>query len=413
MTCGIYKITNNLTGESYIGLSKDIEKRWKGHKYSNVQYVDKIIRKVGVDNFSFTILEECSIGELSDKEKYYVDLYDAEENGMNLTSGGETPFNKTGYYRVSKRYTSRYRIGYVYTYIFSADKKQKSISDFSLKNLEKKVKAEGLDWAILNPEQAKISLDENLRDLENLRNPINRNTTGFYKVTKCNSERFKIGYEFQYITDYGSRIHSVNIFTLKNKVEKLGFKWEVINEELAKQTINKNIQDLEKGKLKPHGNVGRKWSDEDIELLSKINTSTGLFRVSKNKNKKSRIGYYFIYTYVDDEGKRRNLSNYNIIDLENKVRNKGFIWKVLDEKKAAETYEKNKLDLINKKPIFKKNRNTDYYRVYKNKCPSCKQGFRYIYKYYENGKYHKLSSISIDGLKEKVLSKNLDWFKLK
>ena len=31
MSCGIYKITNLINGHSYIGMSKDIEKRIKDH----------------------------------------------------------------------------------------------------------------------------------------------------------------------------------------------------------------------------------------------------------------------------------------------------------------------------------------------------------------------------------------------
>ena len=30
--CGIYKITNNLNGKSYIGYSIDIQRRWSQHK---------------------------------------------------------------------------------------------------------------------------------------------------------------------------------------------------------------------------------------------------------------------------------------------------------------------------------------------------------------------------------------------
>lgn len=29
--CGVYKITNNITGKFYIGSSIDINKRWKSH----------------------------------------------------------------------------------------------------------------------------------------------------------------------------------------------------------------------------------------------------------------------------------------------------------------------------------------------------------------------------------------------
>ena len=30
--CGVYKITNTITGDFYIGSSKDVKRRWKEHK---------------------------------------------------------------------------------------------------------------------------------------------------------------------------------------------------------------------------------------------------------------------------------------------------------------------------------------------------------------------------------------------
>lgn len=94
---GIYKITNILNGKVYIGQSQDINRRWKEHRYrafqSNAQqyegYLYRAIRKYGIDNFTFEILEECKIADLDEKEKYYIDLYDSYKNGYNETAGGQ------------------------------------------------------------------------------------------------------------------------------------------------------------------------------------------------------------------------------------------------------------------------------------------------------------------------------------
>ena len=92
---GIYKITNLVNGHSYIGLSTNIEKRFCYHKnpYNWNREKDKTlykaILKYGIDNFNFEILEECSIEELSEKEKFYIDKYDTFHNGYNMTAGGE------------------------------------------------------------------------------------------------------------------------------------------------------------------------------------------------------------------------------------------------------------------------------------------------------------------------------------
>lgn len=92
---GIYKITNKVNGNSYIGLSTDIERRWKDHKneYNWKREFNKTLyqafQKYGLENFTFEVLEECSPIELSEKEKYYINLYDTYKNGYNNTTGGE------------------------------------------------------------------------------------------------------------------------------------------------------------------------------------------------------------------------------------------------------------------------------------------------------------------------------------
>ena len=54
-----------------------------------------------------------------------------------------------------------------------------------------------------------------------------------------------------------------------------------------------------------------------------------------------------------------------------------------------------------------------YFRVYKQNSPTTKQGFVYNYRYYnEDNKRIAITSITINGLKEKVLSKGLPWVKL-
>lgn len=97
MTCGIYSIQNNLTKERYIGKSVNIERRWDEHKksinscYKNVSDYPlyQSIRKYGLNNFDFTILEECNLENLDDKEIYWINFYDSYKNGYNQTPGGD------------------------------------------------------------------------------------------------------------------------------------------------------------------------------------------------------------------------------------------------------------------------------------------------------------------------------------
>ena len=95
---GIYKITNLVNGKSYIGQSVNIQKRFNAHKSvafnpndKNYNYpLYRAIRKYGIENFSFDVLEECDISELNNKEIYYISKYNTHgEFGYNQDDGGD------------------------------------------------------------------------------------------------------------------------------------------------------------------------------------------------------------------------------------------------------------------------------------------------------------------------------------
>lgn len=89
---GIYKITNKLNGKSYIGQSTDIERRWREHHYrywNNDNVIYMAFRKYGIENFDFSIIEECSTQELNLREEYWINYYDSYYNGYNETVGGD------------------------------------------------------------------------------------------------------------------------------------------------------------------------------------------------------------------------------------------------------------------------------------------------------------------------------------
>lgn len=95
---GIYKITNNINNNCYIGQSVYIEERWKEHKSKynwereNKKPLYLAFQKYGLENFSFEIIEECEPEQLNLKEQYWIDYYNSYNNGYNMTSGGETNY---------------------------------------------------------------------------------------------------------------------------------------------------------------------------------------------------------------------------------------------------------------------------------------------------------------------------------
>ena len=96
---GIYCIENLINNKKYIGQSKNIYRRWKQHiKDSEIKQLPlyKSIRKYGIENFKFFILEECKITELTLREDYYITYYNSYvPNGYNLSRAETQGINKS------------------------------------------------------------------------------------------------------------------------------------------------------------------------------------------------------------------------------------------------------------------------------------------------------------------------------
>lgn len=92
MAVGIYKIENLINGHCYIGQSINIELRWKRHK-DLIQTSDyplyAAIRKYGIENFSFEIVQECELSQLDELEVYWIKYYNSYYDGYNQTLGGD------------------------------------------------------------------------------------------------------------------------------------------------------------------------------------------------------------------------------------------------------------------------------------------------------------------------------------
>ena len=91
---GIYKITHIDSGISYVGQARDIKERWVTHIKCSLgidtpvtSQLYAFTREKGIDNFTFEILEKCSANELNEKEKFYIDLYQTYDYGLNANRG--------------------------------------------------------------------------------------------------------------------------------------------------------------------------------------------------------------------------------------------------------------------------------------------------------------------------------------
>ena len=92
---GIYKITHIPSQKSYIGKSVDVKKRLTEHVkgafgISTIadQYIHRVMKEEGIENFTFEILEQISKEGLNEREKYWINYYQTQSWGYNMKDGG-------------------------------------------------------------------------------------------------------------------------------------------------------------------------------------------------------------------------------------------------------------------------------------------------------------------------------------
>lgn len=88
---GIYKITNIDLQKCYVGQAVDIANRWRQHVKRGVGAEDWTRNKLypamyslGVENFTFEIIEECERSKLNEREDYWQEFFHAKDFGYSI-----------------------------------------------------------------------------------------------------------------------------------------------------------------------------------------------------------------------------------------------------------------------------------------------------------------------------------------
>ncbi|WP_296867100.1 GIY-YIG nuclease family protein [uncultured Methanobrevibacter sp.] len=94
MTSGIYKLTNCSTGKSYIGQSKNIEKRINEHitDLDNGSHHNRYLQEDWqYYDFEWAFIEETRPNRdiLNKREIFWISYFDTKRNGYNETCGGD------------------------------------------------------------------------------------------------------------------------------------------------------------------------------------------------------------------------------------------------------------------------------------------------------------------------------------
>ena len=229
----------------------------------------------------------------------------------------------------------------------------------------------------------------------------------FEIITECKPNELNDLEEY-YINKYNTFTNRDNGYNLQS-----GGGYRQLSDEVCQKISEKNSGE-------GHWNYGQNLTLNHQIKMSKTTTSTGFLRVTKHKDKKCIRGFRYVYRYYQNN-KRREISNVDVLKLKEAVIKKGLEWVVTDEVKAELTLKESNTPygkqfehhtLESKTQISKSMNTTGYYGVHKKKSKTAKQGFLWVYAYYdENHKRRTISRVDLKKLEEEVKKQNLTWIK--
>lgn len=139
---GVYKITNTVTKDFYIGSSKNVKHRWADHLYPSTwknnpnKQLYKDMQKYGVDSFEFQVITEVKPESLKEIEQQLIETlkpaynkYNA--NGCNIEKHKE---HQIKYYQQNREKKIEYQIEY---YQQNREKRKEYQKEYNQQNREK------------------------------------------------------------------------------------------------------------------------------------------------------------------------------------------------------------------------------------------------------------------------------------
>lgn len=91
MKKAIYKYENKINHKIYIGQTNNVNKRYQEHlsgkKDKKISLIDKAIKKYGIENFTFDVIEWTE--DYNEREEYWIEYYRSRiPYGYNVCTGG-------------------------------------------------------------------------------------------------------------------------------------------------------------------------------------------------------------------------------------------------------------------------------------------------------------------------------------
>ena len=108
----VYKITNTITCDFYVGSSKNVKKRWADHKCKSTWKINsnkqlyKDMEKYGVNSFELQILEEVEPEKLKEVEQQFIETLNPTYNDRKA-SGWNIERQKKSHRKASNNYENQ------------------------------------------------------------------------------------------------------------------------------------------------------------------------------------------------------------------------------------------------------------------------------------------------------------------
>ena len=133
---GIYKITNTITGDFYIGSSKNVKRRWAKHKCpstwknypNNPMYHD--MQKYSVDKFELQILAEVEADKLKETEQKFIETLKPVYNNRNANGWDIERYKKYHKTDKYKEYQKEYKKSDKYKEYEKSEKRKKAKKEY-------------------------------------------------------------------------------------------------------------------------------------------------------------------------------------------------------------------------------------------------------------------------------------------
>lgn len=103
----VYQIINTVTGDRYVGSSKNVKRRWRQHKYPSVwknrsnSLIYQDFQKYGVENFRFQILAPVMPEYLKQVEQEFIEMLKPTYNNYRA-KGSDTKEAARKYFKTNK-----------------------------------------------------------------------------------------------------------------------------------------------------------------------------------------------------------------------------------------------------------------------------------------------------------------------